>query len=383
MNPKSSSLKLSTLAVLLVCCRALAVTPSAGELEASSAWWKKIFSTNRTALSGNLEVVFEDVGDGFSRGRSWRGSAFQLGEKTYAHGLAFNSTKHIRVRLGQPAKRFTAEVGLENNDDTLRGEAQGHGSVTFHVLVNGKEVFTAPILRRKDGAMPVDLDLHGASEFEIQVKDGGDGRGWDQALWAEATVAFEDGTRRRLQDLPMAGAAEENPFGFSFIYQDQPSIDLLHKWPCELQEQKLEAGRTRRELTWRDPATGLEVRAETVSFGDFPAVEWVVFFRNTSTTNTPILREILAFDGGPVPAAVSPRLHWSKGAVASFDDFAPQEQVMKPGAKLHLQPGGGRSSSQVLPFFNIEGPNLGVIAVIGWSGEWAADFSADTRGNCG
>ena len=53
---------------------------------------------------------------------------------------------------------------------------------------------------------------------------------------------------------------------------------------------------------------------------------------------------------------------------------------MKPGTRLHLQPGGGRSSSQVLPFFNIEGPNVGTVAVIGWSGEWAAEFTTDARG---
>jgi len=53
---------------------------------------------------------------------------------------------------------------------------------------------------------------------------------------------------------------------------------------------------------------------------------------------------------------------------------------MKPGAKLRLQPGGGRSSSQVLPFFTIEGPNLGSVATIGWTAEWAAEFSSDNSG---
>ena len=80
------------------------------------------------------------------------------------------------------------------------------------------------------------------------------------------------------------------------------------------------------------------------------------------------------------PRPGKPVLHWAKGGVASFDDFAPQETPLKPGAKVHLQPGDGRSSNQVLPFFNVATPGGGVVLAVGWSGEWAADFSCDPRG---
>lgn len=328
-----------------------------------------------------LKLMFEDVTDGITRGRSWRGTPYQLGDKTYAHGLAFNATKHLLVRLDRPATRFTAEVGLENNDDTRRGAALGQGSVTFHVLVGGKEVFTSPVLRLKDGPLPLDVPLGGAQEFEIRVKDGGDGRGWDQALWAEAVVTLRDGTKVRLQDLPWTGGPGDNPHGFSFLYQGQPSAALVGQWTRRAGEQALDAQRIRREVTLRDPATGLEIRVEATQFNDFPAVEWVVYLKNTGPTNTPILEAIQAFDGLlPVPSAGQTILHWAKGAVASFDDFAPQQTALKRGAKVRFQPGGGRSSSQVLPFFNVEGAGGGLVVALGWSGEWAAEFSADPRG---
>jgi len=374
-------LRISCLAVVsCLACAAAAATPAAGELQISAGWWNRVFSSGDAGVSAGMQTVFEDVPDNISRGRSWRGSAFKVGDKEYSHGIAFNSTRHIKVRVGQPAERFTAEVGLENNDDTQRGELQGQGSVTFHVLVDGKEVFKSPVMRRKDAAMPVNIDLHGAREFEIRVLDGGDGRGWDQALWAEATVTLPAGGRLRLQDMPLDGGAGDNPFAISFTYHGEKSAALLKQWKRESIENKPDATRTQRELTWRDPATGLEVRIEAVLFSDFPAVEWVARFKNTGSKNTPIIEDIQALDALMLPAAASPRLHWAKGAVASFDDFAPQEKLMSPGAKLHLQPGGGRSSSQEMPFFNIEGPNLGIISVIGWSGEWAADFSSDSRG---
>lgn len=370
------------LALLLLAAPAQAVTPDAGEFLACRQWCEQVFANaEKPPARSYLKLLFADVADGLTRGRSWRGTPFRLGDKEYAHGLAFNSTKHILVHLGQPAERFVAEVGLENNDDTRRGAALGQGSVTFHVLVGGKEVFATPVLRLKDGARPLDVPLHGAQEFEIRVNDGGDGRGWDQALWAEATVWLQDGTKLRLQDLPVGETADANPRGFSFLYHGTPSVALLGKWSRQFGEEALDPQRTRRDVTYRDPATGLEVRVEAVWFRDFPAVEWVVHLKNTGPADSPMLEAIQALDARlPVPSSGQPVLHWARGAVASFDDFAPQEMMLKPGAKLHLQPGGGRSSSQVLPFFNVEGANAGVVAAVGWSGEWAADFAGGAQG---
>jgi alpha-galactosidase len=41
---------------------------------------------------------------------------------------------------------------------------------------------------------------------------------------------------------------------------------------------------------------------------------------------------------------------------------------------LSLQPGGGRPSSEFLPYFNVQVDNEGVILGIGWTGEWASTF---------
>jgi alpha-galactosidase len=360
---------------------AKAATCQPGEFLACKTWSDRVFSGGAAAPSAAfLKMVYEDVAEGITRGRSWRGTPYQLGEKTYSHGIAFNSTKHILVHLGKPAQRFTADIGLENNDDTRRGEAIGQGSVTFHVLVAGKEVFVSPVLRRKDGPRPLDVALSNANEFEIRVGDAGDGRGWDQALWAEAVVTMQDGSRLRLQDLPFAEEAQSNPFGLSFLCQGTNSAAWLAKWACSVGERKLDAQRTLRELAYSEPASGLEVRIEALRFSDFPAVEWVAHFTNRGSNNSPLLEGIQAIDA-VLPVAISGPavLHWAKGGVASFDDFAPQTFELKPGAKLRLEPGGGRSSSQVLPFFNLQGTNGGLVAAIGWSGEWAAEFAADAR----
>jgi len=361
--------------------RCSAVTPQPAEFALCQEWTDATFGKTQPGPRPHLKLLYEDVKDGFARGRSWRGTPFQIGDKVYAHGLAFNAAKHLLVNVGLPAERLVADVGLENNDDTQRGAAMGNGSVTFHVLVEGKEVFSTPVLRLKDGPRHLDVPLNGAREFEIRVKDGGDGRGWDQALWGEAVVKLVNGSALRLQDLPWADAAAYNPHGLSWVLKGAPSTAFLKQWQRNTQVIGADAHRERREVTYADPAAGLQVRIEAALFKDFPAVEWVAFVTNTAQADSPLIENLQALDAAfALPSAGSTTLHWAKGAVASFDDFAPQDTELKAGTKLGLQPGGGRSSSQVMPFFNLEGTGSGVIVAVGWSGEWAAEFSANGQG---
>ncbi len=182
--------------------------------------------------------------------------------------------------------------------------------------------------------------------------------------------------------LPAAGRQADGvePF-FSFTYGGKASGDLLKTWKVERASRRLDAGRIARTLTYTDPTTGLVITCQGVEFRDFPAVEWVLRLHNTGKADTPILEGIQALDAAlPLPKAEQSTLYWAKGGVASFADFAPQETGLKAGDKLHLQPGGGRSSNQVLPFFNVTNAGGGVVIAVGWTGEWAADFAGEQRG---
>jgi alpha-galactosidase len=358
-----------------------AVTPTAEEMQLRDAWVRSTFTLPPKADHRGLKVLYEDVPDAMARGRSWRGTPFQVGDKVYSHGLALNSTKHLLVRLGEPGERFVADVGLENNDDTQRGAAIGQGSVTFHVLVGDKDIFTSKVLRLKDGPQPIDVPLHGASEFEIRVTDGGDGRGWDQALWAEAVVKLQSGASMRLQDLEIADQSKRNPFVASYLSDGKSSAALLSKIADDVRTDLGSTVPIERGRTWKDNSNGIELSLKATEFKDFPAVEWIVRIENTRDAKSRPLESIQALDTSFfLPRAGNVMLHWAKGGVATFDDFAPQDTELKPGETIHLQPGGGRSSSQVMPFFNLEGAGSGMIVAIGWSGEWAADFTADSQG---
>jgi alpha-galactosidase len=162
---------------------------------------------------------------------------------------------------------------------------------------------------------------------------------------------------------------------FSFVYEGRKSADLLPAWKYSANDSSVQdTARREHEVTYIDPATGLRVRVVTTTFSDFPAVESVVYFKNIGHADTPILENIQALDAPLACPHGDPSIHYSLGATCSINDFMPMTRVLGERGRLELNAGGGRSSSQFLPFFNIEAKGEGAIAAIGWTGEWATTF---------
>jgi alpha-galactosidase len=188
-------------------------------------------------------------------------------------------------------------------------------------------------------------------------------RAWGKAKFAERAGASA-GEMAPRDSLP----------AFSFTYAGQPSARILPGWKSDVTMETRD-GHSECVRRWRDPATGIEARAEATLYDDFPAVEWVICFKNTGHEDAPILENVSALDldltRGEKGEFV---LHHALGGVASFDDFAPIDETLGPGAKVRLIPTCGRSSHQRLPFYNIEAPGGGVVMAIGWTGEWVAQF---------
>jgi alpha-galactosidase len=196
--------------------------------------------------------------------------------------------------------------------------------------------------------------------------------GWNRALIGQSGA--EDAlTPSRLLPTEVA-------LPFSFTYGTQKSGQVLPTWRRTDNSRKLDDTCAERVVVWSDAKTGLEVRLETISYRDFPAVEWVLYFKNNGSADTPVLEDILPLDARLTAAGARPPiLHYARGALCCIDDFAPLAKTMDPGTRVRLQPGGGRSSSEFLPFFNIDAGSEGLIVAIGWSGEWAAEFERDRQ----
>jgi alpha-galactosidase len=195
---------------------------------------------------------------------------------------------------------------------------------------------------------------------------------WARAFWLPGAKS-ETAQSELLRDLI------EPPF--SFVYGDRRSADLLPTWKFEVKHSDLDATMRQQETIYIDPNTGLAVRAVATIFKDFPAVEWVMHFKNTGSADTPILQNVQPLNALLSSLDGDPTIHYSRGAACSPDDFMPMTRVLGKRGGLHLQPGGGRSSSQFLPFFNIETKNEGAVLAIGWSGEWAVAFDRPEAGS--
>ena len=175
-------------------------------------------------------------------------------------------------------------------------------------------------------------------------------------------------------------AASELPFSFRF--DGRSSRDLLASWAIAVDERTVEGG-TERTVSLSDPRTGLTVRCRTIAYRDFPALEWVVYFKNTGTKDTPILEDIQAMDAelSSSESGGACTLYYAEGSHAKITDFQPLEKQLASGDELRLASFGGRSSDGCLPFFNLAHPGGGGVALgVGWTGQWAASFARSDAG---
>jgi alpha-galactosidase len=164
---------------------------------------------------------------------------------------------------------------------------------------------------------------------------------------------------------------------FTFVYDGKTSDRFISGWRYRAQTLSVTAEKEMYLFTYADPRSGLAVKCEVTAFKDFPAVEWVLHFENTSGNNTPQIEEAKAVDLSFATAPGDLILHHSRGSDARRDDFEPLDRTLAPGEQAHLSPSAGRSSDgSALPFFNIEtSGQAGVVVAVGWTGKWYADVS--------
>ena len=366
-------LALATLCLLAMppAARATKVTPE--EMAEARRWARAKFEG--VAETPKLKVGLNVLASYGPIGRNRHGELpLKLGEKVYARGFYCHAPSRIAVRLPGAGKKFTALVGVTSNHMTR----PGRGSIVCSVKVAGKEAFRSGVLREGMPGAPIDVDLGGVDEFTVEVGNAGDGISCDQSAWCDAKVVLADGKTVWLGDLPDHEAARgaytaEPPF--SFTYDGKPSAELLATWKCVRSRRKLDEQRTEHTLVYTDPATGLEVRCVAVEYGDFPTVEWTVYFKNPGKAETPILSEIRAIDtrfdrGGDGEFT----LHHHTGSPCAAADYQPHATPLGPKAHKRIATSGGRPTNSSLPCFNVEWPGEGVIVVLGWPGQWAAEF---------
>lgn len=327
------------------------------------------------------------------------GNKLQIAGKKFDRGLYCHAPSHVNVFLPKPAKRFLGIVGIDTNADSTKN---GSGSVRFHISANEKELFTSEVLRGAQEGALVDVPLEGVSEFALKIDDGGDGISCDQSDWADARVEFEDGEILYLSDLELLNQdvydrTLDLDYPFSFVYNGKSSKEFLKDWDVKREKSDVVDGKVTRKLTFTEPNGQLQVVCTAIDYVNYPLVEWTLNFKNLSTDSvTPIIEQVKSIDtifgrefserkgfSGWDPdcgdalrwnAEHEFKLHYSIGSPCRQDDYMPLVKQLDPGASFNVATSGGRPTDAHLPYFNLESYRQGWIIVVGWSGQWAANF---------
>ncbi|MHB1456921.1 MAG: NPCBM/NEW2 domain-containing protein [Armatimonadota bacterium] len=366
---------LTAVAVTVISAPAEAIKPTPIEMDQARRWAAAKFEGIQIAprdeayldVKANNERVWQN---------SRLGKPMKIVDKQYNRGLYCHAVSEVVVHLPAPAKKFLAVVGVDSNDQTVNAD---RSTVVFSVEAEGKSLFHTDVIREGTPGIPISVDLGGVNEFTIKVGDAGDGITCDQADWADARVEMANGETIWLGDLPILSARPsiDTVPPFSFIYDGITSSDFLSGWNRNAESKKIDAKRTKTVLTFDDPKTGLQLKCESVEYSDYPAVEWIIYFKNNGSKDTPVISNIRAMDLNLIGSAQSDfMVHHAKGSDSVMSDFAPTEEAIKADKPLNIgSQMYGCSSIEALPFFNAWAGDQGVITGIGWSGAWTANFT--------
>ncbi len=338
---------------------------AATEVAFNRRWGESVFSERPAALSTSRFAVVHEDGAGETKvGRCAAGTPLRMAGRTYERGIGVNSHSVVRLDLTEPAERFVAGVGIDDN------VARSPASVRFRVQVDGQDVFATDVMRPTDGVRTIDVSLNGARTFDLVVDDGGDGRAYDQADWADARVLMQDGAQVWIDDIARTWRID-SVVPFSFVFGGKHSSAFLDGWDRTERHEAVDHGSYRRTVTFADPDTGLEVSAAAIFYADSPGVDWTLHFTNTGSDDTPIIEQVNAVDvtitSGP---GAAPELHQLRGSTNALEDWHPYTEQLPVGRRVDFASTRGKTSDGISPFFDVQWPGGGVITAMGWSGQW-------------
>ena len=131
-----------------------------------------------------------------------------------------------------------------------------------------------------------------------------------------------------------------------------------------------EGGKTE-YITYKNPNNDLEVTVEATVFEDNATCQWTVFLKNTGKDNSGVISDFYALDEAFDTGKAD--LYYSMGSNTAASDFSLIKKSLS--STRNFSGIDGKPTESFLPYFNVSGENYGIIVGIGWTGQWAAEFS--------
>jgi alpha-galactosidase len=107
------------------------------------------------------------------------GSVQAVNGAFYPKGIGVHAASDVAIAVSG-CSRFAAVLGVD-------AETTGRGSVAFSLVADGVTIYTSPTVT-STSPVQVDADISGRTTLHLIVGDGGDGKGYDHADWADARL---------------------------------------------------------------------------------------------------------------------------------------------------------------------------------------------------
>lgn len=142
---------------------------------------------------------------------------------------------------------------------------------------------------------------------------------------------------------------------------------------------------------------GLKIETETVEYPEFEAVYRVNRLTNTSESDSALITDLwdcdIEFAMEPEPSRAPgfnrppehakvirmrgcvPGGFYSSDDAISAEEFRTIEEFISKGQKKQYKNAGGRSSNELMPFFEYVRGDEGMVIAVGWTGNWRAEFT--------
>jgi hypothetical protein len=115
------------------------------------------------------------------------GNPIRLDGITYAKGLGVHANSEIVYNLTGGYDTFNAVIGVDD-------EVGNNGSVIFQVFADGVKVYDSGVRTGAQPAIPISVNIAGATQLKLVVTNAGDGNAFDHADWADARIIASTAT---------------------------------------------------------------------------------------------------------------------------------------------------------------------------------------------
>ncbi len=180
-------------------------------------------------------------------------------------------------------------------------------------------------------------------------------------------------------NLSSVSEAFTDGYPFSFNYGGVAGKKLLSNWTRQQQTSNPDVNSTMVITTWVDPVSGLKVTFEKITYSDFTAVDWLLYFENTGSANTGIISDIQVLDTSILDPGYI--LHRTNGGIPDVNQFEVSELPITKLTPRTLSTLNGTPSTKDFPFFRIDTANSAIIMAIGWTGNWNVNLETPDNAN--